>query len=235
MTTNRAADLPASLIDRVPTTWLFHDAFDRPDADVVGNDWIDGSTFDASEFAPLGIRDEHLCCVDPLAPTHEDKGIGCCWRDLGTRDVEATILVPPQGSHFREAAPLLHVTPGTTAHGFGAWMSTFHGKPHLGFLLVGTLGNPVVGFDALATASFPRDDRPHLLTLRSVGGIAQCSFDGEPLALLANPSRAPVERVEVPAELVRSTHHGLAVDCHLEPVETMTGPAITACWFETIG
>jgi hypothetical protein len=235
MTLPHPTVVPPALSDLLPTSWLFRDDFERPDSRSVGNGWTDGSTFDPDEFAPLGIKSAQLCCSDPMAPTDTEKGIGCCWRDLATTDIQATILVTPLGSHFREASPLLHVVPGTSTHGFGAWLSTFHGKPNLGFLLVGTMGNPLVRFHALATSTFPRDDSVHLLSVRSVGGQVTCYFDGVRMSLSANPSREPVDSVAVPEELAGSTLHGLAIDCHLEPEETMADPVVIDSWFEAVG
>jgi hypothetical protein len=111
-------------------------------------------------------------------------------------------------------------------------MSTFHGKSHLGFLLVGTLGHPVEEFTAFATGTYPRDDEYHVLSVRSVDGVATCWFDGELVELLTNPRRTPVTSVPIPSELRGSTMHGVAVDCHLEPEATMGDPVLDACWFD---
>ena len=219
----------------IPVGVLLRDDFDRPDSASIGNGWTDGSTFAPHTYAPLGVRDRQVYCSDPLAPAGRERAIGCCWRDLGTVDVQATIVVPPQSTHFREATPLLHVTPGTPTHGFGAWLSTFHGKSHLGFLLVGTIGNPIEDFHAVATATYTRDDRPHVLTIRSEGGRVTVYYDGLQLVMADHPGGAALPEINVPSELRRSTMHGLAVDCHLEPDEaSMRQPVIVDSWFEAV-
>jgi hypothetical protein len=210
----------------------FRDDFDRPDAPAIGNGWVDGSVFNPQTYAPLGVRSHGLHVAEPLAPPGPEKGIGCCWRDLGVVDVRATIAVPPQRGHFREATPLLHVTPGTRRHGLGAWLSTYHGRNDLGILFIGTIGNPVVEFEVLATSAYARDDHDHRLTIASDGGHVVCFFDDVPLPLRDLRDGTPIESVTVPSELRASTQHGLAVDCHLEPPGSMGEPVVDAVWFE---
>jgi hypothetical protein len=230
---NRPSSEPLAMSAASSGRVVFRDRFDRDGGDQgVGNGWTDGAAFDPTTFAPLGVREGALHCAAPLAPTGPEKGIGCCWRDIGCTDVEATIVVPPQTGHFREATPLLHVTPGSPEHGFGAWLSTFHGKAHLGFLIVGTMGNPVEDFACVATATYLRDDQPHALTIRSVGGFASCLYDGVPLQLADHPGGDPIPHVPIPAALRGSTLHGVAVDCHLEPDEAaMMLPVVDDVWF----
>jgi hypothetical protein len=230
---DQPAPEPVTVATLAPDHVLFRDRFDRSDgARGLGDGWTDGAAFNGETFAPLGVRDGSLHCAAPFAPTGPEKGIGCCWRDLGTVDVEATIVVPPQTGHFREATPLLHVTPGSALHGFGAWLSTFHGKAHLGFLIVGFIGNPVEDFQAVATATYLRDDKPHAFTMRSQHGRVTCHYDGVPLDLVSHPDGEPIPHVVVPAELRDSSCHGVAVDCHLEPDEEhMTRPVVDDVWF----
>jgi hypothetical protein len=232
----RSSD-PVALSRPEPDRLLFWDGFDREDG-VLGNGWTDGAEFAPTTYAPLGIHAGSLNCAQPLAPTGPEKGekgIGCCWRDLGTVDVEATIVVPPQIGHFREATPLLHVTPGSREHGIGAWLSTFHGKSHLGFLLVGTIGNPVETFEAVATGTFERDDRSHALTVRSSGGRITCAYDGISIALSSHPDGRTIPWVEVPAALRSSSGHGIALDTHLEAdAASMAQPVVDEVWFAKV-
>jgi hypothetical protein len=200
---------------------------------MVGNGWIDGASLNPATFAPLGVRDEQLCISKPSAPAGT-PGVGCCWRDLGVVDVQASIAVPPLSRDFREATPLLHVVPGTDTHGIGAWLSTYRPKSSLGFLLVGTMGNPVERFSALATATYSRDDAHHVLTIRSAGGELVVFYDDVELELFAHPSREPVTCVRVPSELRASTLHGVALDCHFEPPEAMDAPVVASVCFDVI-
>jgi hypothetical protein len=198
-----------------------------------GNGWIDGHTWNPAIYDPVGVRDGAIVCTDPTARTganyaldqtvtppaggQQHVGIGCMWRPTIYTAPTVTITWAGynQSAAWIEATPLIHVTPGTTEHGFGMWLSRFGSDGGPPFVIAGSIGNPpeVFGSLVLATASFTHatQGQERTFEMRSTGTGVTGWMDGVQLSF----STYGTGPIPIPTALRGSTMHGLAVDTHL--------------------
>lgn len=190
---------------------------------MLSGGWTEGSTVYPQGFDPIGTYDGAVVCTDPGAAGDSFHGIGCAWRDLGTP--VAWVCVEwsgiwnggvTDGTPHVEAAPLIHVTPGTSRHAFGVWTAGLDlGGGAFPCLFAGYIGNPGSMFEVVDVAAFTHTPgTPRVVTLAADGaGGARCYLDG---ALVENwvesGTRLPVDPV-----LSGSGCHGFAVDAHYTP------------------
>jgi hypothetical protein len=232
---------------------IFTDEFDRADGplDAVGTRWVDGGTEFPDSFEPLGILSGKVVIPDPMTrpgtydtlPISADPptggqlymGIGCAWRDTGSR--AARVLVRWSGNigvteetHV-EATPLLHVTPGSTRFGFGVWPTEILGAPAL---IAGYICDPpeqFANYDIATHAMTHTDDTERDIECVSDGENVKVYLDG---VLLTNWSTYGTD-LPLDASVKHSTMHGFAVDAHLtDPALTPTLPALTRCEVEAL-
>lgn len=214
---------------KVPNAGLpFRDDFDRPNGGLCNN-WTDAADVEGTDaYAHLGILDGWVTTPSPsegdttVISGVSGQAIGCAYRDFGVRDVSVTVLwggdAAFPGLHLHEAAPLLHIVPGTDYFGYGVWTSAVFpnqtGDP--GIYWVGWIGNPASTFNINAYGFYNRDDQPHEITMTSINGQARVYNDGVEVDLLAVGSGAPLEYATVPTVLAQSTMHGFGIDNHLD-------------------
>lgn len=226
--------------------YLLHEPFTGAD-NTLPAAWTDGHAYNTT-YAPLSILTNTLTCNDPTnntntgeqSPGYPYDGIGCIWRDMGVVDISATLRVTGLDTSYREATPLLHVTPGTSRHGLGAWLSTPSPPAATtnGVLLVGYIANPASDFGIqptpghqLAVGGFTRTATT-TLTMRSVGGNVTCIVNGSPITLTwIFGGTGTTATFPVDASLSASTKHGIAVDNHFQATPA---PLITDAWFASI-
>lgn len=214
-------------------------------AGVGTDDWIRGHVWDPTVFEPLGVdSDGWVICADPEARgdngiTYESNqfnehpyssgnahvGIGCAWRDFGTTEVSVKLewsgnFDLTSGNHV-EAAPLLHVVPGTSEHAVGVWLSSVPLGPdenippnyasEIPALFFGTIGNPPEAFDLIYLDSFPGDGSHVDGTPRIIEVIS----DGTTITVFMDDVECFTgDTLTVPVALQGSTLHGAAVDTH---------------------
>lgn len=154
----------------------FSDTFDRVDG-PLSDGWMEGSAI-GHNYSKLGIYGKAVSMVGPMIrkgkyPLPGNKsatggcyqvtageiypGIGCAWRETGATSITVTVRWSGLWSfpHHIEAAPLLHVTPGTRSFGIGIWPSILYNKP---VLFIGTIGNPGRFFNPMDAAVFNHTD-----------------------------------------------------------------------------
>jgi hypothetical protein len=219
------------------------DRFERPDG-TLGNGWMNCAGWIPDAFEPLGIRDGAAVVPDPMTrpgeydsfpptghPPPDGKlhhGIGCAWRNTGTDSVSVEVVWAGHRQRPRhvEAAPLVHVSPGTDELGFGMWPSAALGVP---FLIIGTIGNPPEDFRGLMAVSVPGghvDGTPARLRITSDGDGMTFWWNDQQLRL---PDGYGLDPYPVPDALRGATRHGFALDAHLTaPDEVPTTPGALA-------
>ena len=219
----------------------FSDAFNRADG-ALNNGWVEGWAA-TKNYSKLGIFNHAVAVVAPtirngtypppsndtcnvaIIPGEILAGIGCVWRE--TRSTSVTVSIRWSGlwgfPHHIEAAPLLHITPGTQSLGIGIWPAVLYDKP---VFFIGTIGNPGCLFNPIDAAVFNHTDgTPREITAESNGAALRFFLDGSPIKL----AKAGFASLPIPAELRGSTLHGFAVDTHcVSPYQSATRlPAIT--------
>lgn len=191
---------------------------------ALSGTWTEGSSVYPSGFDTIGTYNGAVVCTDPESAGDTYHGIGCAWRDVGS--LRATVCVEWSGTYATngtdphvEAAPLLHVTPGTIQHAFGVWTSFLD----LGFgpfpcLFAGTIGNPGSEFGVIDVAAFTHTPgTPRVVTAESDGrGFARCWLDGTAVEFSTHGPRVPI-----PEPLRSSTIHGFAIDAHYTPLASV--------------
>jgi hypothetical protein len=216
----------------------------KADADVLGNGWVDGHAWDPDVYEPLGVRDGAVVCTDPMARDVvydlENQegigdgsvegnllGIGCAWRPTiyDAPTVTMTWAGYNTPAAWCEASPLIHVVPGTPEHGMGVWCSAFLTS---GFLIVGSISNPShdIHERVYAVAGFAHTTgTPREIQIRSDGEAVTIWLDGSQVSMSNGYGLNPIP---VPAALLGSRLHGLAVDAHLtsDPEIIPTIPSI---------
>ena len=219
----------------------FTDAFDRADGEL-GNGWVEGWAA-TGNYSQLGISGDAVAVIAPTirngtyppagnttcsaigVPGEILAGIGCAWRETNATSVNVSVRWSGLWTfpNHIEAAPLLHVTPGTSSLGIGIWPAILYGEP---VLFVGTIGNPGRLFNVTDAARFNHTEgEQRVITAQSNGTAVRFFLDGVQVKL----NTAGYDPLPVPHELRGSTLHGLAVDTHcVSPyASAMTLPAIT--------
>lgn len=243
------AGVPLTIGGSVLTSPTVYEPFTGAD-DTLPSQWIDGHSY-ATTYAPLSILSNTLTCNDPTnntntgdqSPGYPYDGIGCIWQDFGSgwADVSVTVKVVGLSTSYREATPLIHVVPGTSRHGLGAWLSSAgppSGSQVNGALLVGYIANPASDFGIqptpghqLALGTFTRTE-PTTLTLRSVSGNVSIFINGAPITMTwVFGGSGTTATFPVDASLLGSTLHGVAVDTHFD---TTPAALVTDAWFSKI-
>jgi hypothetical protein len=165
---------------------------------------------------------------DPGDPDPADAygGIGCMYGDFHTEEGSFAVDFTgrPDGEGV-EATPLLHVTPGTTEFGFGAWATELW---TVEILLVGTIGSPPEAFEATHVAFLGQEWTPGELRLETnlvdeglptERSVVTAYFEDELQTFFtiadAGTQLNPLTELEVPEVLQGSTMHGFALDSHL--------------------
>ncbi len=229
---------PIQLNDTLPTPagapFLVADEFERQNSSSIGGVWTDCSSEHPDLFEPLGIYNGGVVISDPMSrrgvydisppcpqalrEDHIYPGIGCAYVDTGFANVSVKVIWSGShgieehpGSHV-EGSPLLHVTPGSSRFGFGAWPSELWGVP---IVFAGYIGAPGEKFEVVGT-SILRDGHvsgtPRELEIRTVKtGEVTIWMDGKQLSFEGEIGLNPIQ---IDREMINSTTHGLAVDAH---------------------
>lgn len=192
-------------------------------------DWTDGSTLSAA-FDQLAVLAGRVVVPDPDTGAIDGTNPaahGVAWKDwadLGSW-TGSRVAVGGwwTGETPMEATPLLHVVEtGSDEYGIGVWPAgdILPGTPgNQPALLWGYVGDTNVNFEIVATLAFAElpdnldlaDGRRHHFELRSWDGQWSFWCDG----ILLTPRVNGVEVgpwLDIPASLLGSTKHGLAVD-----------------------
>lgn len=202
-----------------------------PDVGPLGSPWVDGHDYDDTAYEPLGVTAQGVVVSDPMARVGAEYapnqnvapgdldgkqylGVGCAWRETGF--TTARVGVRTRGVSGLTAAPLCHVTPGSTEHGIGSWWGFLGGQ---WLASIEAIGNPP---EALTTYDFgvftPPPGGPTWVEMRSDGTGVTVWIDGAQVQMLGS-GFAPYP---IPAPLLGSTLHGFALDTHFHtPVESI--------------
>lgn len=220
------------------------DIFDQGDGPLSA-EWIDAHDELPNSFEPLGIKSggavvrvaQSRSGVYEVGPPYPDvipqdgklfHGIGCAYRDFGTRSVSAQVVwnglwnENVDGIHV-EGTPLIHVTPGTTRFGFGCWLGG--GDFGAGFKLYAFAGH---------ICDPPEQFGNYVLGVKEIVGVAhgddvlvRLESNGEEVRIFINDveqtsgwaGAAPSYPFPLHESLKYSTMHGFALDAHLTDLD----------------
>jgi hypothetical protein len=205
--------------------------------------WVDGHDYDDTAYEETGLLAGGLVCANPESRVGADYladqdvpppgldngqylGIGCAWVQTPYRAARVSVVWSGEWDDplHLEASPLMHVTPGTSTHGIGAWTAVLFDTPTL---MVGTIGNPPELFNVIDLASFEHTQGTEVhVELRSDGEGVTVWLDGEQLAMTS----AGYDPVEIPTELKSSRLHGFAYDAHLATPASIPSTPVLSAW-----